>query len=73
MQVETIKATTEQARNIVEGLKSVWQEIEKLIESDLSERQKISLAKCLDHIEQLMNQNIELLKNNLNELKGLKK
>jgi len=70
MKVETIRETTNQAREVVEGLRKVWQEIEKLISSDLTEKQKIGLAKCLDHIEDLMLKNLKLLKTNLNELKG---
>jgi len=69
MKVETIRETTNQAREVVEGLRKVWQEIEKLISSDLTEKQKIGLAKCLDHIEDLMLKNLKLLKTNLNELK----
>jgi hypothetical protein len=70
MKVETIRETTNQAREVVEGLRKVWQEIEKLISSDLTEKQKIGLARCLDHIEDLMLKNLKLLKTNLNELKG---
>ena len=73
MKVETIRETTNQAREVVEGLRKVWQEIEKLISSDLTEKQKIGLAKCLDHIEDLMLKNLKLLKTNLNELKGANK
>ena len=70
MKVVTIRETTNQAREVVEGLRKVWQEIEKLISSDLKEKQKIVLARCLDHIEDLMLKNLKLLKTNLNELKG---
>jgi len=73
MKVETIRETTNQAREVVEGLRKVWQEIEKLISSDLTEKQKIGLARCLDHIEDLMLKNLKLLKTNLNELKGANK
>jgi len=70
MKVETIRETTNQAREVVESLRKVWEEIEKLISTDLTEKQKIGLAKCLDHIEDLMLKNLKLLKTNLNELKG---
>ena len=71
MNTETIEKTTDQCRKTIDGLRPIWQEIEKLIETELNDAQKLSLTICLDHIEKIMLNNMELLKNNLNKLKGL--
>jgi len=71
MNTKTIETTTEQARQTIDELRPIWQEIEKLITTELSDAQKLSLTICLDHIEKIMQNNLELLKTNLNKLKGL--
>lgn len=73
MNIETIETTTEQCRKIIDELRPIWQEIEKLVNTELTDAQKLSLTICLDHIETIMLNNITQLKTNLNELKGLKK
>lgn len=73
MNTQTIETTTEQARRTIDELKPIWQEIEKLIETELSDAQKLSLTICLDHLEKILQNNLELLKQNLTILKGLTK
>lgn len=71
MNTKTIETTTEQARRTIDELRPIWQEIEKLIETELSDAQKLSLTICLDHLEKILQNNLELLKQNLTILKGL--
>lgn len=71
MNTKTIETTTEQARRTINELRPIWQEIEKLIETELSDAQKLSLTICLDHLEKILQNNLELLKQNLTILKGL--
>ena len=71
MNTETIEKTTDQARQTIDSLRPIWQEIEKLIETELTDAQKLSLTICIDHIETIMVNNLELLKKNLKILKGL--
>ena len=71
MNTKTIETTTEQARRTIDELRPIWQEIEKLIETELSDAQKLSLTICLDHLEKILQNNLELLKQNLTTLKGL--
>ena len=73
MNTKTIETTTEQARRTIDELRPIWQEIEKLIETELSDAQKLSLTICLDHLEKILQNNLELLKQNLTILKGLTK
>ena len=71
MNTKTIETTTKQARRTIDELRPIWQEIEKLIETELSDAQKLSLTICLDHLEKILQNNLELLKQNLTILKGL--
>ena len=71
MNTKTIETTTEQARRTIDELRPIWQEIEKLIETELSDAQKLSLTICLEHLEKILQNNLELLKQNLTILKGL--
>ena len=71
MNTETIETTTDQCRKTIDNLRPIWQEIEKLIETELTDAQKLSLTICLDYIEKIMLNNMEQLKTNLNKLKGL--
>ena len=73
MTTKIIEITTTQAKQTIDALRPIWQEIEKLIETELTDRQKLSLTVCLDHLEKIMQNQLSLLQNNLTILKGLKK
>jgi len=73
MNTKMVEITTNQAKQTIDALRPIWGEIEKLIETELTDRQKLSLTVCLDHLEKIMQNQLALLQNNLTILKGLKK